>query len=1678
MTGGLVQLVARGQEDNIISIDPQITLFKSIYRRHVNFSKVEHTLTFNNNLTFGTVATCKLKKLADLINRLFLVIELPKIDISYMPLTNQQLALTLLPYNITWTYDLDKAQTLITQDEFNEVVGLLEYVDGRLTRMTNGMINDKIDSLTQQLVKDDTFISVIQTITTQYLESGNTNVDDYIDDIIIELLLANRTLEMNNETYIDTQDYYNQYLYLHSYKNDLPLLTPRSLSFSDSPTHVKSFYDPSDGIPVSPSVYDRYISVSTDRGWSIHNIYMYFNSVWNSTIPSSYTGVHLDAGLCHMTANTLLTSNNLNKVSIGFFDGSTSPILPDAPTINDIYIYNGITGTYTANYIYKWNGTQWNEIIPIVGNAYYITDGGMNQPSHYRTFMYYNGSVWVTYSPNIIVYFDGTIWRRAIDSFYDPTNGLPIITVPDSLGKMYVSLATANGWIENNIYVWDGWEWNLMIPTSGLIVYVEDGEKYSGSVVSYDGIQWNLISLTLPLYNFELFRKVVYETIRDIIYTDSNVNILCGVDYCNTIVIPSTSVLQIRTFFDTIVENTIGTINTNAAVYKLVYNTFFDDSLVGNQNHVISIQTLLSTAIKNCIENIINPDIEMLTILYNRLQHIISTIPDYYQMIYYKVFPNGTDQSNQIINCPRDNYHLDEANKNYVWDYFAGYIMNVPSTSIVTDYITYIREQTKILCGNATTTTGTLYDVMSNSTLQSMLDNFFIQSSSAYTDVLALIKTSSTKKCYNLPSCMNIMTTNILDNIYNDYCNMWIGLEAILPTSSALLWQSYLTDKTLYIKNNIIATAVENFNNNIWNDVNAGVGSAMNVSDISWSFIFQKYTLYTVTDVINNVPLTITNKNAIEYVILSFSETLKNEIIKVSKQQSTYYLTPSQLQTLCQHIDNLATAYLCDGLTSFSTFSINATNILSSNVPELFYAGVPPITSYHLPFDGLTSMTCYLLSNMKNVYNTFYQTVTEQSIYDNIGDPLMSLNDAFVTNSDFYVYGNQMYEDGIDLINATIDSYKNDLTRYEKYGKILQIKNLYLDPQKYKFTYPIEVYVEIQKEIYNNQSIYIDLSTSSYNDVYTNIMTHVNAKLLPLLTFENSSTINSEIYMGVMDVLIESLTQRLQVLNTNPYSATDDATRYTWYDTYIINGILQLETNFVPASVGIIELFQSSIMSVTNPFTIDMDLYQWYEGIERDKISYEITKMNYLFGLPYYSTNAANVIAITPQNLYDDLGNINSSYGSFVTIQYFIKYLMNHVITLSALGDIVPLFKKTIQATSDALISYYSNEKSESLALVDKIHPYTLTSTMRVPVNYSTLEDIIRNIYNKKPVNFAWIKELGHYIIESIQLYIGDALVDQYSGEFMHIMASMESSAERLPGYAKMIGHVPELYTYNDKQKNAYKMYIPVQFTHSKFCNASLPLVCLQHTDSSIRVKLRQFTDVAYWAPMTKFNKTPKLNCFVVADYIYLDNEERMRIVKQPHDILIEQIQYNGDVSINLSLESEKTIQLCFGGETKELYVVCQLDEYVDGTLLNGEKQWNNYLVSVPKDYIMNDSSYMTVTNNVNPIESMKILFNGREREPEKDILWYGCVQRLAHHTASLYDGISVYSFALNPEELQPSGAVNTGKLGYIEIYIKIRSDVVSLIGKQKKLMRVGIYNKACNFLRIRSGLAGLAFYT
>jgi len=107
-----------------------------------------------------------------------------------------------------------------------------------------------------------------------------------------------------------------------------------------------------------------------------------------------------------------------------------------------------------------------------------------------------------------------------------------------------------------------------------------------------------------------------------------------------------------------------------------------------------------------------------------------------------------------------------------------------------------------------------------------------------------------------------------------------------------------------------------------------------------------------------------------------------------------------------------------------------------------------------------------------------------------------------------------------------------------------------------------------------------------------------------------------------------------------------------------------------------------------------------------------------------------------------------------------------------------------------------------------------------------------------------------------------------------------------------------------------------------------------------------------------------------------------------------------------------------------------------------------------------------------NPVEVCKLQLNGQDRFTEREGSYFGTVQPYQHHTRTPSTGINVYSFALRPEEHQPSGSCNFSRIDKATLQLTVSLNTV--LGSNTAQVRVYALNY--NVLRVMSGMGGLAY--
>ena len=210
-------------------------------------------------------------------------------------------------------------------------------------------------------------------------------------------------------------------------------------------------------------------------------------------------------------------------------------------------------------------------------------------------------------------------------------------------------------------------------------------------------------------------------------------------------------------------------------------------------------------------------------------------------------------------------------------------------------------------------------------------------------------------------------------------------------------------------------------------------------------------------------------------------------------------------------------------------------------------------------------------------------------------------------------------------------------------------------------------------------------------------------------------------------------------------------------------------------------------------------------------------------------------------------------------------------------------------------------------------------------------------------VEFAWVRRLGHAIIDEMELEIGGSQIDKQYGNWLNIWYELAHEVGHEYGYAKMIGDVPELTSIstlswdvpeNTLLKPSYTMYVPMQFYFCRNNGLALPLIALQYHQVKIYLKFRQ-ADQCYIASeaFKSGAETFELDdASLFVDYVYLDTEERRRFAQVSHEYLIEQLQFTGEESIGNSNSAK--YKLNFNHPCKALYWVTVLGNYQGGRFM------------------------------------------------------------------------------------------------------------------------------------------------
>ena len=447
----------------------------------------------------------------------------------------------------------------------------------------------------------------------------------------------------------------------------------------------------------------------------------------------------------------------------------------------------------------------------------------------------------------------------------------------------------------------------------------------------------------------------------------------------------------------------------------------------------------------------------------------------------------------------------------------------------------------------------------------------------------------------------------------------------------------------------------------------------------------------------------------------------------------------------------------------------------------------------------------------------------------------------------------------------------------------------------------------------------------------------------------------------------------------------------------------------------------------------------------------------------------------------------------------------------------------------------------------------TCTISRNGDLAYRTYLQVTLPEINQSSAAYArWLDCPGEQLISQVEVEIGGQRIDRQYGDWMHIWNQVTLSSEQQAGYNKMIGNTTALTYLTDPgyaavngpcastagpaqvcaPRNALPettLYVPLMFWFCRNPGLALPLIALQYHEVKVNIDFRPIGECLFAvkevgaggsasqsAPAAYQNSLVAASLYV--DYIFLDTDERRKMAQNPHEYLIEQVQFTGDESVG---SSSNKIKLNFNHPCKELVWVVQPDEHVNycDSLVAGQVMYkalgaqpfnysdavdalpNALSAFVAKDtlsgaaevigadgmfeaaggsaaesdaasFVLAETALAMHCWGENPVVTAKLQLNGQDRFSEREGSYFDTVQPYQHHTRAPDAGVNVYSFALRPEEHQPSGSCNFSRIDNAVLQLVLSANTVS----STKTAKVRVYAVNYNVLRVMSGMAGVAY--
>lgn len=391
---------------------------------------------------------------------------------------------------------------------------------------------------------------------------------------------------------------------------------------------------------------------------------------------------------------------------------------------------------------------------------------------------------------------------------------------------------------------------------------------------------------------------------------------------------------------------------------------------------------------------------------------------------------------------------------------------------------------------------------------------------------------------------------------------------------------------------------------------------------------------------------------------------------------------------------------------------------------------------------------------------------------------------------------------------------------------------------------------------------------------------------------------------------------------------------------------------------------------------------------------------------------------------------------------------------------------------------------------------------------------------NNTGIDMCWVAERA---FNSIELFIGGQSIDKHYQTWFRLYAEVFLAETKKVNYGKLTSTaVPN----NVGQNSTGTVYLPLLFFFNRNPGMYLPLIALQYHEVRIDFTLSsKYTDYfgsnppAVWANYVYLD-THERDRYAKGSLEYLI-EQVQHVAGDPiaasseNAPVVVRLQYNHPVkelvwcyqdpapitnrnamwnfststsNVNMTVDIQKIaaagtiIEAHKTGSplltipsilSTNLYVNANVSVLNSNVALGTTAALQSNVISGTGLWVESGnpipSSNTLYGQEVGPLHKFKLMLNGTDRFVEQPGKYFNQYQPYVYHEGSPYPGIYVYSFAVKPQDVQPSGTCNFSRIDMAQAVVNLKTGCPTTLSQ--KMFAVNY-----NVLKIASGMGGLVF--